>query len=214
LFSIKQVQIQKGNAQIDKRIATAILRAVVERGSFAVRYSDVCGQLRALAAGEELYGLENKMHEAVSEGLLRGVCKFPGPCGGSGCDVVVVSPEQLSREALGVIEHIVSLYQFRPYDGTGKRAEVDAVVHNFVKMQTSGCLEVASPAKAVYELAKAYGLAVREEAQLDAYGVGKVVYKIEGLGKPVAKELFYCRRCLSFPDDEDFTERCRTWRFA
>ena len=84
---MKEVQIQKGNTQIDKKIASAILRAVVERNSFVVRYSDVCGQLRALAAGEELYGLVNKMHEAVSEGLLRGVYKFPGPCGDGDCDV-------------------------------------------------------------------------------------------------------------------------------
>jgi len=209
---MEQVQTQKGNAQIDKRIVTAILRAVAERNSFAVRYSDVYGQLRALAAGEEFYGLENKMYEAISEGLLHGVYKFPGPCGDSNCDVVVVSPGQLSGEALEVIEYIASLHQFRLYDG--EKEEVDRVIHNFVKMQTSSCLEASSPARAVYEVAKAHGLAVREEVQLDEWGVGKVAYKIDSIHKSVVKEIYYCNRCLSFYDDEEFIEKCRSWRFA
>ena len=211
-MGLAQIQNQ---TQIDRRIITAILRAVSERDSFAVRYRDIYDQLRRLVEdGSEFCELENEMREAISEGLLRGVYKLPGPCGDRHCGVVVVSPEPLGEEALEAVEHIAPLYQFRPYDGTSERAEVDVVIHNFMKMQTSGCLEVASPAKAVYELAKAYGLAVREEAQLDTWSAGRVVYKIEGLGKSVVKELFYCRRCLSFPDDEDFTERCRTWRFA
>jgi hypothetical protein len=87
----------QNQTQIDRRVITAVLRAVSERNSFVVRYSDVYGQLRVLVAGEEFYGLENKMYEAISEGLLRGVYKFPGPCGDGSCDVIVVSPEPLSR---------------------------------------------------------------------------------------------------------------------
>jgi len=209
---MERVQVQ--NEQIDKRIVTAIIRAVAGRDSFVVRYRGVYEQLDKLVEDDdEFYELEDKMYEAVSEGLLRGVYKFPGPCGDSDCDVVVASPEPLSEEALKVVEHITSLYQFRPYDGSSEREEVDEVIHNFVKMQTSGCLEVASPAKAVYELAKAHGLAVREEAQLDDWHVGKITYKIEGVDKPVVKEVYYCNRCLSFPDNEQFIEKCRSWRF-
>jgi hypothetical protein len=210
---MEQAQIQKDKTQIDKRAVIAVLRAVAERNSFAVRYSDVYGQLRWLVAGEELYELENEMYEAISEGLLRGVYKFPGPCEDGSCDVVVVSPKPLSEEALKVIKHVAPLYQLCPYDGNRDRTEVDVVIHNFVKTQVSGCLEVASPAKAVYELAKAYGLAVQEEAQLDEWGTGKVVYRIEGIYKPVVKEVYYCNKCLSFPDGEDFAEKCRSWRF-
>jgi hypothetical protein len=126
----------------------------------------------------------------------------------------VVSPEPLSREVLDVIEHLAGLYQFKLYDGSGERGEVDKVLHNFVKMQVSGCLEAASPAKAAYSLAKAYGLAVREEAQLDEWRAGKIIYKIEGLDRSVVKEVYYCNLCLSFPDNEQFIEKCRSWRFA
>lgn len=210
---MEQVQIQKDNTQIDKRIAIAILRAVVERNSFVVRYSDIYDQLRMLVAGEEFYELENKMYEAISEGLLRGVYKFPGPCGDSNCDIIVVSPEPLSREVLEVIEHLAGLYQFKLYDGN-EMGEVSKVLHNFVKMQVSSCLEAASPAKAVYSLAKTYGLVVQEEAQLDVWHVGKITYKIEGISRPVVKEIYYCGRCLSFYDDEEFIEKCRSWRLA
>jgi hypothetical protein len=200
---MKRVQVQK-EAQIDKRIVTAVIRAIAERNSFVVRYRDVYEQLDKLVEdNDEFYELEDKMYEAVSEGLLRGVYKFPG-------SLVVASPEPLSEEVLKVVEYITLLYQFRPYDGSNKRGEVDEVIHNFVKMQTSGCLEVASPAKAVYELAKAHGLAVREEAKLDDWHVGKIAYKIEGLDRPVVKEVYYCNRCLSFPDNEQFIEKCRS----
>jgi len=200
--------------QIDRRIVMAILRAVSEHNSFVVRYRDVYDHLdRLVEDDDEFYKLEGAAYEAISEGLLRGVYKFPGSCRDSDCDVVVVSPEPLSEEALKVVEYITSLYQFHPYDGSSERGEVDEVIHNFVKMQTSGCLEVASPAKAVYELAKAYGLAIQEEAQLDDWHVGKVLYKIEGVDKPVVKEVYYCNRCLSFPDNEQFIEKCRSWRF-
>ncbi len=210
---MKLVQTQS-QTQIDKRILTAILRAVAERDSFAVRYRDVYDQLDGLVQDDkEFYELENKMYEAISEGLLRGVYKFPGP-EDSDCDVVVVSPEPLSEEALKVLEYIASLHQFYPYDGSSTREEVDKVIHNFVKMQTSGCLEVASPAKAVYELAKIHGLAVQEEAHLNEWYVGTVVYKIKGLDGFVVKEVYYCNRCLSFPDNEQFIEKCRSWRFA
>jgi hypothetical protein len=208
---MKQAQIQKDSTQIDKRILVAILRAVAERNSFVVRYSDIYDQLRVLAVGEEFYGLENKMHEAISEGLLYNIYKFPGPCKDGGCEVVVVSPEQLNREALEVIEYIASLYQFRPYDGSDEKEEVDRVIRNFVKMQTSSYLEVPSPARAVYEVAKIHGLAIQEEMQLDEWGVGKAVYKIKGISKSVVKEIYYCNRCLSFYDNEEFIEKRRIW---
>ncbi len=201
--------------QIDRRIITAILRAVAERNSFAVRYRDIYDQLdRLVQDDDEFYELENKTYEAISEGLLRGIYKFPGPCEDSDCDVIVVAPEPLSEEAVKVLEYIASLYQFYPYDGSGGREEVDRVIHNFVKMQASSCLEVASPAKAAYVLANTYGLAVREKAQLDEWYVGRVIYEIEGLDRLVVKEIYYCNRCLSFPDDEQFIEKCRSWRFA
>jgi hypothetical protein len=210
-----QVQAQGNQTQIDRRIITAIIRAVAERGSFVVQYRDIYEQLnRIIKNSGEFYKLEGATYEAVSEGLLRGVYKFPGPCGDSNCDVVVVSPEPLSQEALKTIEYLTGLYQFKLYDGNEERGEVTKVLHNFVKMQTSTCLEAASPAKAVYELAKTYGLAVQEETQLDAWRVGKIIYKIEELDKPVVKEVYYCNRCLSFPDDEQFIEKCRSWRFA
>ncbi len=210
------MEIQTQNQiQIDRRIITAILRAVAERNSFVVRYHDIYDQLDGLAEdGGKFYRLEDKAYEAISEGLLRGVYKFPGPCEDSDCDIVVVSPEPLSEEALRVIEYIASLYQFRPYDGSGRREEVDRIIHNFVKMQTSSCLEVSSPAKAVYELAKAYGLVMHEKAQLDEWHVGRVIYEVKGLDRLVVKEIYYCNRCLSFPDNEQFIEKCRSWRFA
>ncbi len=207
------MELVQTQTQIDRRIIKAILRAVALSNSFVVRYRDVYDQLDGLVEDDEFYELENKMYEAISEGLLRGVYKFPGPCEDSDCDVVVVSPEPLSQDALKVLEYIASLHQFYPYDGSSTREEVDKVIHNFVKMQTSGCLEVASPAKAVYELAKAHGLAVQEEAHLNEWHVGKVAYKIEGLDRPVVKEIYYCNRCLSFPDNEQFIEKCRSWYF-
>jgi len=201
--------------QIDRRIVMAILRAVSERNSFVVQYRDVYEQLDKLVEDDdEFYELEDKMYEAISEGLLRGVYKFPGPCGDSDCDIVVVSPEPLSRETLNVIEHLAGLYQFKLYDGGYERREVDAVIHNFVKMQVSGCLEAASPAKAVYALAKAHGLAVQEEAQLDDWHVGRITYKIEGVDKPVVKEVYYCNNCINFHINDQFIEKCRSWRFA
>jgi len=207
--------MSRAHTQIDKRIVAAVLRAVAERRSFVLRYGDIYEQLDKMVEDDgEFYELEDKAYEAVSGGLLRGVYKFPGPCEDGDCDVVVVSPEPLGGEALKALEHIAALYQFRPYDGSGEREEVDRVIHNFVKMQTSGCLEASSPAKAVYALASAHGLAVREEPQLDEWHIGKVLYRIEGLDEPVVKEVYYCSRCLSFPDDEDFIEKCRTWRFA
>jgi hypothetical protein len=76
-FSMERVQVQK--EQIDKRIVTAIIRAVAERGSFVVRYRDVYEQLDKLVEDDdEFYKLEDKMYEAVSEGLLRGSTSSPG----------------------------------------------------------------------------------------------------------------------------------------
>jgi hypothetical protein len=209
------MELVQNQTQIDRRIVTAVLRAIAEHNSFVVRYRNIYDQLDALAEDDdEFYKLEDAAYEAISEGLLRGVYKLPGPCGDSDCDIIVVSPEPLSQEALKVLEYIASLYQFYPYDGSSEREEVDRVIHNFIKMQASGCLEATSPAKAAYALAKAHGLAVQEEAQLDEWHVGKVMYKIEGLDKPVVKEVYYCNRCLSFPDNEQFIEKCRSWRFA
>jgi hypothetical protein len=207
-----EVQI-KNQTQIDRRIIKAVLRAVVERNSFVVLYRDIYGQLRRLVEDDdEFYKLEDAAYEAISEGLLRGVYKLPGPCEDSSCDIVVASPEPLSREVLDVVEHLAGLYQFKLYDG--KRSEVARVLHNFVKMQVSGCLEAASPAKAVYSLAKTYGLAVQEEAQLDEWHVGEIIYKIEGLNRPVVKEVYYCNNCVNFHINDQFIEKCRSWRFA
>jgi len=176
-----------------------------------IRYSDI--QLDKLVEDDdEFYKLENAMYEAISEGLLRGIYRFSGSCRGN--DLIVVSPEPLSREVLNVVDHLAGLYQFRLYDGSGEMEEVTKVLHNFIKMQASGCLEAASPAKAVYSLAKTYGLAIQKDAQLDDWHGGKIIYKIEGLDKSVVKEVYYCNRCMSFHDDEEFIEKCRSWRFV
>ena len=210
-----QVQVQGNQTQIDRRIITAIIRAVAERGSFVVQYRDIYEQLnRIIKNSSEFYKLEGATYETVSEGLLRGVYKLPGPCEGGDCDVIVVSPEPLSREVLDVVEHLAGLYQFKLYDGDSERSEVTKVLHNFVKMQVSNCLETASPAKAVYSLAKTYGLAVQEEAQLDEWYVGKIIYKIEGLNVPVVKEIYYCNSCINFHINDQFIEKCRSWCFA
>ena len=204
----------RSQTQIDRKIITAILRAVSEHNSFVIQYRDIYDQLDRLVEDDEFYRLENTAYEAISEGMLHGVYKLPGPCGDSSCDVIAVSPGPLNREVLNVVEHLAGLYQFKPYDGNSERSEVTKVLHNFIKMQVSSCLEAASPAKAAYSLAKAYGLAVQEEAQLDEWHVGKIIYKIDGIDRPVVKEIYYCNSCVNFHIDDQFIEKCRSWRFA
>jgi len=209
-------EVQNENqTQIDKRAVIAIARAVAEKRSFVVWYGDVYNQLRGLIEDyDEFHEIENKLYEDVVEGRIKNVYRFWGTCDDSDCDIVIVSPRELSEEKLKIIEELTELYRFKGYDGDeDEREELTQTLHNLVKMWTSGCMRMSGPAEAIYELAKNYGLEIEEEEHLDRWYVGQVLYRIEGLDVRIMEDVGYCNDCIDFDTNNNFIEKCRSWHF-
>ena len=210
----QQVQ-NETQTQIDKRAVIAIARAVAEKRSFVVWYGDIYDQLRGLIEDyDEFHEVENKLYEDVVEGKIKNVYRFWGTCGDSECDIVIVSPRELSEGKLKIIKELTQLYRFKDYDGDeDEREELTQTLHNLVKMWASGCMHISGPAEAIYELAKNYGLEIEEEERLDRWYVGQVLYRIEGLDVRIMEDIGYCNDCIDFDTNNNFIEKCRSWHF-
>jgi len=202
-------------AAVDKREVLAIINAVAKKRSFVVWYGDIYDALRDMIEDDdEFHELENKMYEDIVDGRIKGVYRFWGTCDSFDCDIVVVSPFELDESQLKMLKELSKLYSFNGYDGDeDEREELTQTLHNLVKMWASGCLKMSSPAEAIYELAKSYGLEIEEEEDLDRWYAGSIYYKIEGLGIRVVKDIGYCNDCVDFSSNNNFIEKCKSWRF-
>ena len=208
---------QQNPAEIDKREIMAIARAVVEKRSYVVKYIDIYNALRDIVEDDdEFHELENKLYDDIVEGRIENVYRFGGKCDDSDCDVVIVTPGELSEKQLKIIEELIELYTFRLYDGDeDERSELTRTLHNLIKMWFSDCRYASSPAEAVYELAKKYTLEIEEEDDRDQWYVGKIYYSIEGIDVRIVKSTGYCTNCVDFYVDayEGIVGKCTSWRF-
>ncbi len=202
-------------ATIDKRAIIAIIRAVAKKKSFVVWYGDIYDELRSLIEDDdEFHEVESALYDTIVDGKIRGVYRFWGVCGDSECDIVVVSPVELGEDKLKMLRELSQLYSFKGYDGDeDERGELTATIHNLVKMWSSSCLKRSSPAEAIYNLAKAYGLEIEEEPRLDKWYTGVIYYTVEGLDKRIMKSLWYCNDCVNFDTNNNFIEKCKSWHF-
>jgi len=209
-----QVQNQEQN-QIDRRAIAAIIRAVYDTRSFVVWYGNIYESLRYMINDDdEFHKIENKLYEDIVEGRIKNVYRFQGPCGDSDCDIVIVSPVELDKEKLKIIEELAQLYRFRGYDGNeSEREELSISLHNLVKMWASGCMHMSSPAEAVYILAKSYGFEIREDVRLNHHYAGNIYYEIKSLNLRLTKWVDYCNDCIDFSTNNNFIEKCTGWRF-
>jgi len=211
----QQTQTQNENQnQIDKRAIAAIIRAVYDMRSFVVWYGNIYEQLRYMINDDdEFHKIENKLYEDIVEGRIKNVYRFQGPCSDSDCDIIIVSPVELDKEKLKIIEELAQLYRFKGYDGNeSEREELSISLHNLVKMWASGCMHMSSPAEAVYVLAKNY-FEIREDVRLNHYYAGNIYYDIEKLNVRVVKWVDYCNDCIDFSTNNNFIEKCVGWRF-
>ena len=201
--------------QIDKRAVIAIARAITKRRSFVVWYGDIYDELRSLIDDDdEFHEIENKLYEDIVDGKIKNVYRFWGTCDDSECDIIAVSPIELDENQLKMLKELAELYSFKGYDGDrDERRELTLVLHNLVKMWASGCLKLSGPAEAVYELAKNYGLEIKEEERLDRWYAGNIYYAVEGLDSRIVKSLWYCNDCINFSTGNNFIEKCKSWRF-
>jgi hypothetical protein len=209
-------QIQnETQSQIDKRAIVAIARAVAKKKSFVVWYGDIYYELRDIIEDyDEFHEIENRLYEDIVEGRIKNVYRFWGTCDDSECDIVVVSPIELSERQLKIIKELAELYRFKGYDGDeDEREELTLTLHNLIKMWASGCLHMSGPAEAIYELAKNYDLEIEEEENLDSWYVGQVFYRVEGLDLRLVKDIGYCNDCIDFDTNNNFIEKCRSWHF-
>jgi hypothetical protein len=209
-----QTQIQTPQ-QIDKRAVIAIARAVEKRRSYVLWYGDIYDELRSLIEDdEEFHRVENRLYEDIVDGRIRNVYRFWGTCDDSECDIIVVSPIVLNENQLKMLRELSRLYSFKRYDGNEEREELTLVLHNLIKMWSSSCLKISGPAEAVYELAKNYGLEIKEEEYLDRWYAGNIYYTVEGLDdNRIVKTLWYCNDCVDFSTGNSFIEKCKSWRF-
>ena len=206
----------QAQAQIDRREVIAIIRALAKVRKFVVRYGEIREELSAMIEDdEEYYKVEDMLYEHISEGRIKHAYKIYDDVDGSDGDVIVVAPKELSAQQLATLEELARLYEFAKYDGSDDRAEIDAVIHNLVKMWFSSCTRVSSPAEAIYALAREYGLRVEEDDRLDSFSYrGNIYYSVEGLGVRLAKCVDYCNYCADFPNPSwSFIEKCYTWHF-
>jgi hypothetical protein len=200
---------------VDKRAIMAIINAVARRNSFVVWYGDIYDELRKLIEDDdEFHKIENKLYDDIVEERIKNVYRFWGPCGDSECDIVVLSPVGLNEEQLKIIKELAQLYSFKQYDGDeDEREELTTTIHNLVKMWSSSCLKISSPAEAIYDLAKTYNIEIKEEGRLDKWYTGEIYYTIEGLKTRVVKSLWYCNDCVNFSTNNNFIEKCKSWHF-
>jgi len=203
--------------EIDKREIMAIARAVVEKRSYVVKYIDIYNALRDIVEDDdEFHELENKLYDDIVEGRIENVYRFGGKCDDSDCDVVIVTPGELSEKQLKIIEELIELYRFELYNGDeDERSELTQTLHNLIKMWFSDCRYASSPAEAVYELAKKYMLEVEEEDNRDQWYVGDIYYNVEGVDTRIVKSTGYCTNCVDFYVDayENIVAKCTKWHF-
>ena len=203
--------------EIDKREIIAIARAVAARRSYVVEYADIYDALRDVVEDDDEFDeLEDKLYDDIVEGRIKNVYRFWGKCDSSECDIIIVTPDELSERRLKIIEELVELYRFRPYDcDEDERKELTRTLHNLIKMWFSDCRHVSSPAEAVYELAKSHSLEIEEEDYRDEWYAGSVYYKIENVDVRVVESVGYCSECKDFdvPSYDGIIDKCKSWHF-
>jgi hypothetical protein len=206
---------EQAPAGVDKRAVEAIIRAVEKKRSYVLWYGDIYDELRSLIDDDdEFHEIENRLYEDIVDGKIKNVYRFWGMCDSSECDIIVASPVTLDERQLKMLKELAELYSFKGYDGDrDEREELTQTIHNLIKMWSSSCLKMSSPAETVYMLAENYGLEIEEEEQLDRWYAGKVLYRIEGLGVRVVKSIGYCNDCVTFSTGNSFIEKCRSWHF-
>jgi hypothetical protein len=206
---------EQAPVDIDKREIIAIINAVAKRRSFVVWYGDIYDELRELIEDDdEFHEVENKLYDDIVERRIKNMYRFWGACDDSECDIVIVSPIELTEEQLNILRELSNLYSFKGYDGDeDEREELSTTIHNLIKMWASGCLKMSSPAEAVYVLAKNYGLEIEKEEHLDRWYAGDIYYSIEGLDKRIVKSIGYCNDCIDFATNNNFIEKCKSWHF-
>jgi hypothetical protein len=195
---------------VDRRAIIALIKAVAGFDSFVIPYSAVMDELSDMIEDyDEYHKIEESLYDAIYDGKLEyvyNIYQFDDFT----MDLIVVSPEPLSKEQLQILHEIASVYDTETDDA------VVMIINKLVEKWTSSCLEVSGPAKAILTLAKKYGLNVRlvtDETKREPY-TGRVVYDIEN-AVTVVKHVFYCNNCINGDwFNGTFIEKCETWEIA
>ena len=213
---VQTTQVQDEKQQIDRRAIIAIIKAVAESDSFIIPYGAIMDVLDEMIEDADEYSkVENELYDALYEGRLKYIYDIYS-FDDSSADLIVVSPEELSKEQLQILHEIASVYAYGDPPYHKLYDAVVTVINNLIEKWTSDCLEVRKPATAIFVLAKEYGLnikVVKDETKREPY-TGKIVYDIDGI-VTVTKRVFYCNNCINGDwFNGTFIEKCETWEIG
>jgi len=208
--------------QVDKRAILAVILALKEKGSFVLKYGDIEDALwDVVEDADEHHKLRDAFYDLLydqwitNKRNLRLIYYIYEDENDSSEDRVVVSPAELSNEQLRVIEEVVGLLNYLPYEDDEEAWDVvNMVINSFIRKWSSENYVSDSFAYTAYVLAKTYGLSVKVIDSDSPYGrtseelASYVLYSIEDTALIRWRGSAYCR----VPDYSPPT--CGTWEFA
>jgi len=209
---------------MDKRAILAVIKAVARKNSFVIRYGDIEDEMSEMIEDENeydkvRYGFYDLLYEQKKLKYIYYIYEDEQE---SYFDRIVVSPVELDDKQVDTLREIASLlvYGFS-LDMDKDRSEIEdevdeviiKVINGLIRKWSMGCTGDSTPALAVYEIAKAYGLDVQvvEEHPASVGSGGSVTYSIEGVVK-VTRWYWYCNDCIVRAGN-NFIEKCSTWEF-
>jgi hypothetical protein len=220
-----QSQTQQAQ-QIDKRAILAVILALKDKDSFVLKYGDIEDALEELVEDEdEYYKVKYDFYDLLYDQRIKGVRNLKyiyyiyEDENDSGEDLIAVSPIELETEQLNSLREVAELldYGLCPVGNEECESDVEEVVtktiNGLIRKWSLGCRTESTPARAAYEIAKAYNLDVREVGFVPANvgSGGSVTYSIENIVK--VKQIFwYCNDCIVRAGN-NFIEKCSTWEF-
>jgi len=208
--------------QIDKRAILAVIKAVAKNNSFVIRFGDIEDELAGMVEDEEEFDRLREELLYSSPERLKYIYYIYENERESWFDRVVASPIKLNESQLKTLSEVAELLDYGfsrnvDEDENEIKDEVDKVItkviNGLVRKWSMGCVQDSTPAFAVYKIAKAYNLDVREVEFVPANvgSGGSVTYSIEDIVK--VKQIFwYCNDCIVRAGN-NFIEKCSTWRF-
>jgi hypothetical protein len=216
---------QAVRSPIDKRVILALIKTVAEVNSFVINYGEFEDTLREMIEDEDEYlEVEGEFYDAVTssyygEPELKYIYLVRMDFDDSYYDKLVVTPVELDGRDVKFLRDVARLLDYGFYgeeDSTSwslANEEVDKIINSLVREWSTGCREEGTPAEAVYEIAKAYGLDVQvvDEQPATVGSGGSITYSIEGVVK-VSKVYWYCNDCIVH-QGYNFIEKCATWVF-
>jgi hypothetical protein len=150
--------------QVDKRIILAIIRVLEENESFVFKYGDIEDALQEVIEDEDEYHkVEDAFYNLLLEvKKLKHIYYIYEDERESYFDRVVVTPIELSNEQLRMIEEVVGILNYLPYEDDEEAWDVvNMVINSLVRRWSREKYVRASFAYTAYVLAKEYGLSVK-----------------------------------------------------